>query len=295
MKKTGTYHICFCGALSCTSTTYTILAGVIFVHGPDYDAWTTNKITGKKFELDITGSGVKFGIVGEEYIRLVMSTAIGGAGAVCGDETAYSQQTFQSIDVYSINSSLTLGQGFHSSTDKIVVSSAEVGTRSTWSDVWFKGEVSSLTVCWCSTSANSDSTPNECTESSDFRTSVGQFGIAGPKFALTNQVESLGVSQTFADGNGGTDTTKVTSGHELSVILTSSPAFSYGDQLIVIKDEDTCGDGVESSAANGPYQLESLHSTEMGNEEYPIVNINVGAYNQFRNIVLNVPSLYKFC
>jgi len=63
----------------------------------------------------------------------------------------------------------------------------------------------------------------------------------------------------------------------------------------VIKDEDTCGDGVESSAANGPYQLESLHSTEMGNEEYPIVNINVGAYNQFRNIVLNVPSLYKFC
>lgn len=104
---------------------------MISVHGPDYDAWTTSKITGKKFELDITGSGAKFGIAGREYVRLVRSTAIGGAGAVCGDETAYSQQTFQSIDLYSINSIFTVGQGFHSSTDKSVVSSVEVGTRST--------------------------------------------------------------------------------------------------------------------------------------------------------------------
>jgi len=134
-----------------------------------------------------------------------------------------------------------------------------------------------------------------CTESGDYRIRAGQFSIDGPWYALNNQVTSLAIMQTFADGNGGADTTKVTAGHELQLLLTLSSGFASGDQLIVIKDEDTCGDSVESDAINGPYNLESFHSTEMGNEAYPIVNINSGSYNQFKNIVLNIPSLYKFC
>ena len=80
LKRTGIYHVCFCGSLTCTSSTYTILAGVIVVHGPNYDSWTTSKLTGKKFDLAISGSGAKFGVLGQEYIRLVQSTAIGGTG-----------------------------------------------------------------------------------------------------------------------------------------------------------------------------------------------------------------------
>jgi len=150
-------------------------------------------------------------------------------------------------------------------------------------------------VCWCSTSADSNSLATTCTESGDFRTRAGQFVMNGPKYASTNLVISLGSTQNFAEGNGGAATAKVTSGHKLSLTLTVSASFENGDQLVIIKVADTCGDAVETAAANGEYTLESMHSTDMGNSDYPMVNSNSGAFNKFENIVLNIPDVYKFC